>query len=242
MAMSLVVTSASAASTVGSVEDSLRNAYLSSPEFIAHMEADPAGAEAMLEKIIEDTLAARSGVAPYMDNDVRAWVNLTLIQQDGNTYCGPANVLMAIKGWGGTVPGSTTDAQQAYLAGIMGTDSTGTYVYRVRDCLNSYLSYMTYSYYQGAELSTLQFRSYIYNSLAHDRAPLLHARTKYLSYYNGHSTGHYITIGSYDSSTMEVTLYDSHPNDLYYGIHTVSYLEAYDSIASESGRYLIVNW
>ena len=99
-----------------------------------------------------------------------------------------------------------------------------------------------YSYYLGSTLTDLTFRSYLYNSLAYGRVPLLHAKTGALSYYNGHNTGHYIAVSKIDHSTMQVRLNDPNNNSSYYGTHYVSLSEALSCIHDYSSRYLICYW
>jgi len=140
-------------------------------------------------------------------------------------------------GLGGTVSGSTVSAKQQTLAAAMDTDVDGfTYAYKLTNTLNSYISTNNYAFYGGWTLSELAFRLIAFNSLSYDRAPILYAITENLPYYGGNLYYHYITVTDFDYTTMNMTLYDPHIDNRYYGIHSVSWQEAYNSI---SQRYLI---
>lgn len=153
---------------------------------------------------------------------------------------------MAIGGWNGTgsIKGKSPTDKLNTLARQIETETDGaSVVYKVRNTLNSYLSNYKYSYYAGNTLDLQRFRIYTFNSLAFDRAPILHARTEELSYYNGHESGHYITVTEMNYNTMKVRLHDPNYNNQYYGIHFVPYTEAYDSIhRPDETRYLICHW
>lgn len=231
-------------------EAELRNVYWSSSEFQAHYADDPADALATLDSIVDAYFASPqaetytpSSVAT-VDSDV-ASVDVTLVKQINSYSCGPASAYMAIDGWGGTgdITGSNTTAKLKTLASEMGTNSSdGTYVYKLRNGLNNYVSRYEYQYMEGSTISELNFRVYTYNSLTYNRAPILHAKTAALSYYNGHNTGHYITVTEFDYGPMEVRLHDPNNNSTYYGVHYVPYEEALSSIADYSGRYYICYW
>lgn len=244
-------------------EESLRSAYMNDSEFHAHLAADPKDAMDALDNAINNlgvidpadekkyieminasvgTVGTLGLMPMFWDNYNYAWVNTSLVQQINGYYCGPASVLMAIWGWGGNVSGSTNTAKQNTLASAMGTtSSSGTYVYRVRDTLNSYLGSNFYSYYLGSSLDQTTFRVYVFNSLSKNRAPILHAKTEYLSYYNGHASGHYITATDFNYDNMTIRLHDCNNNSSYYGVRSVAWQQVYNSIYA-SGRYLIVNW
>ena len=223
--------------------DSIRDAYSNSEQFQAHLRDDPAGAMQTLNHVIDRLLTPSASPMQTTPEDDYAWVDTVLVKQLNSISCGPACGYMAIYGAGeaSSIPGSSTTAKLQNLASEMGTASgVGTYVYRVANTLNDYISTYQYDYFSGDVLSESNFRLYAYNSLAHDRAPILHARTEYLSYYNGHATGHYITVADFDYDTMTMELYDPNNNSRYYGIHTVDWQEAYDCFTIPSGRYVIL--
>lgn len=224
-------------------EDNLRESYWNSEEFQMHYAQDPEGAIANLNHASAFNLGDSLSSA-YVTNDEVASVEAELVQQLNSYSCGPASAYMAIDGWGetGSIYGSSTEEKLRELASEMGTDRSGTYVYRVTNGLNLYTTDYDYSYYLGQTMTEQEFRIYTFNSLSYGRAPLLHARTALLSYYNGHNSGHYITVTEFDYGTEQVRLHDPNYNDAYYGIHYVPYTEAYDSINVESNRYYICYW
>lgn len=225
-------------------EEALRDSYFTSREFQMHYATDPVDALATLNKIVSDYYTPITAM-PYTTTDEEVVsVNTTLVQQPNGTYCGPTSSYMAIDGWNGTgdIRGKNTDEKIDQLAKDMYTDSSGSFVYRVRDGLNKYTNNYDYGYTKGTELTQFLFRIYTFNSLAYDRIPLLHAKTGSLSYYNGHNTGHYIAVTEFDYNTMDVRLHDPHNNNAYYGIHYVPYEEAFSSISDYSERYYIYYW
>lgn len=70
-------------------------------------------------------------------------------------------------------------------------------------------------------------------------APILHAKTQYLPYYDGHDSGHYIAVSEVDKTNGIVRLSDCNCNNDYYGVHVVSVGAAYEAIFQKSQRYLI---
>jgi hypothetical protein len=225
-------------------EAELRAVYWASSEFQAHYADDPADALASLDKAVEDYFSSFISTCSTTNDEV-ASVDTTLVQQLNGYTCGPASSYMAIDGWNGTgsITGTTTTAKLTRLATQMESNSSdGTYVYKLKNVLNTYTDDYDYAYYAGSTLDEFLFRVYTFNSLAYDRAPILHAKTAALSYYNGHNTGHYIAVTKFDYNTMEVRLHDPNNTAAYYGIHQVPYEEAYSSIADYSGRYYICYW
>ncbi len=115
------------------------------------------------------------------------------------------------------------------------------YVYQVVNALNKYNKYnQKYIYASGATMSLNTFENNVANSLTACRPVILHARTEHITYYGGHSSGHYISLDYINRTTDMVRLVDCNYSNVYYGIHSnVDLSDAYDSIASSSGRYLI---
>lgn len=234
-------------------EVQLRNMYMESDEFQAHYRHDPEDAMAMLDKIVEDLLPAFDNpvsITPLAGETDHAYVTTSLIRQSKDNNCSVANALMAIKGMGkySSVAGSSANAKQATLESqlIEGLGASGAKVYDVRQLLNRYTgNRYNYNYYQGLSVSSSTFRSYIYNSLVFDRAPLLHAWTEKLKYYNGHETGHYLTVTDMNYNTKKITVYDSNRNDKYYGKHGISFEEAFAIVQKDNvgaPRYFICYW
>ena len=225
-------------------EAEFRAAYWASSEFQAHYANDPVGAIASLDKAVEDYFSSFVSTHSSTDDEI-ASVSTTLVQQLNSYTCGPASSYMAIDGWDGTesIAGTTTSAKLKNLATQMGsTPGDGTLVYRLTKGLNTYTDKYDYTYYLGSTLDEFLFRVYTFNSLSFNRAPILHAQTAAISYYNGHSSGHYIAVTEFDYNTMEVRLHDPNNNSAYYGVHQVPYEEAYSSIADYSDRYYICYW
>ncbi len=222
------------------------------PQFQAYLKADPKGAMEMLDRItkklkdkkfVEDLEKAHrnkksTSIGPdSIYEDYYAYVTTTLVQQNNGYYCGPASALMAIWGWGGNVSGANNYAKQQTLGTAMGTNQTdGTYVYMLRNVLNSYISTNQYDYYGNWSLDWSTFMAYSFASLTADRAPIIRANTQTLSYYGGRSFIHYITITDFDYSTMRMCLYDPHIDNTYYGAHSEPSYNVFDACT-----YLIAN-
>ena len=229
-------------------EAELRAMYWASSEFQKFYENDPDDALASLDKAVEDYYvslpSSTYSTASYTAEDI-ASVSAVLVQQLNSYSCGPASAYMAIDGWSGTgsISGTTDTAKLQRLASQMNTNETdGTVVATLTGVLNGYVNSKKYSYYLGSTLDEFHFRVYAFNSLSYERAPILHAKTGALSYYNGFNRGHYITVTQFDYNTMEVRLHDPNYRDDYYGIHYIPYEEAHSSVADYSDRYFICYW
>ena len=165
------------------------------------------------------------------------------IKQTEDYNCGPATVLQSLYGMdsAGQVSGSTDAAKIATLEAACGTTSEdGTYVYKMAEVLNKYNIYgRKYQYTLGSSFGSIHsFKNCIATSLTCGKPVVLHARTEYLTYYEGTSLGHYLSLDVYDRRVETVRIVDCNNMDEYYGIHTVPVEEAYNCI-SASGRYLI---
>ena len=170
-----------------------------------------------------------------------ASVSTQIVIQPDNDTCGPASAYMALKGCGvaSYISGNTTEDKIHTLAIQMSTTSDGTSVPNLRNGMNYYLSTKLYSSTLCTNMSLYTFKNKIYYSLSNGRIVILHAKTNYLGYYNGHSFWHYIAVQACDEGQFNLTLYDSNKNLSYYGIHTVPASEAYNSIHAVAGRYII---
>ncbi len=212
--------------------------YENDEEFARHYEEDPESAKEMIERnvdnqlqyIKEETEGNRQG------NATNAWVTPLLVQQKNGDYCGPCSALQAIGIYGGYVAGTTNNAKQDTLAAAMGTNSSGTIVYNLTTVLNTYIP--GYSYKLGSNMTTASFKQVILNSLVNEKAPILHARTQYLTYYNGHASGHYICVTAFNNITSKIRLSDCNNDDDYYGTRSNPTSEAKAAV-SASNRYLI---
>lgn len=231
------------------IEKDVRDMYRNDKEFQMMVnEYGPKAGEEMIQMMVDSKLEKSAGarmIAPTAVLFDTASVDAPLIKQINSYYCGPANALQVIYSLGkeGSVSGSTDSSKQSTLGSNMGTASgVGTYVYKMRNELNKYVSSNQFSYIQvKGNLSYSDFLQGTFGSLANDRAPILHAKTQFLSYYNGYSTGHYITIQSVHGPSETCTLLDTNPNAKYYGYQNVPVSEAFDAVGALSGRYLIYN-
>lgn len=181
------------------------------------------------------------------------YVNIPLIQQTEKFYCGQTSALQALYGLGcaANVAGSSyKDKIDNIVKDFKALNNTfedlvnrqeGIMVYMVRDIMNYYSPIMKYRYLTNKNMTENDFRGRIETSLVYNAAPILHAQTKYLSYYGGKESGHYIVVSAYDRTTNKVTLKDCNYTNKYYGEHSVPLTEALDTITKDNkqSRYLI---
>ena len=175
------------------------------------------------------------------NNGQNLYTNVKLIQQTTTYNCGPTSALQVLYGMSrqGSVTGSTDAEKIQTLMSDCGTTSDGTYVYKLKDCLNKYSTNASYQYTEGRSMTQEQFQAKLETSLCYNIAPILHAKTQYLPYYEGHESGHYIAVREVDKVNGTVRLSDCNCNNTYYGVHVVSVGAAYESISQKSQRYLI---
>ncbi len=169
------------------------------------------------------------------------FANVKLIQQTTSKNCGPTAALQVLYGMGrqGDVSGSTDAEKINTLMKDCNTDDSGTYVGNLVNCLNKYSTLAKYRYTEGKTMTSSTFQAKLETSLFYNIAPILHAKTQYLPYYGGHSSGHYIAVSEVDRTTGNIRLSDCNWNNKYFGIHVENVEKVYQSIAAESGRYLI---
>lgn len=233
--------------------EEIRQEYLNDPEFYEYYLEYPVEANKIIADAIEDLskpvseafLNTRAG----NPETTHAWVNTRLIQQPNGHYCGPTSALMSVIGWDGEddVDGDTDNEKIETIAEMLGTTNSGTVPARIATKLNEILGTAPYHYsaFVHTTLTELQFRVYIFNSLAKDRAPIIHVRTEHLPYYNGYDTGHFITVTSYNYDVAnEMTLYDCNNNNAYFGVHQVTWEDAYagQTDNGHGNRYLTANF
>lgn len=167
------------------------------------------------------------------------------IKQTKTYNCGSTTTLQTLYGLNSAsnVKGSTDAAKIATLDAEYNVDAQGSmYVYQIVNALNKYTNLnSTYRYKVGTSfVSEYDLLCTIANSLTYCRPTILHARTKYISYYEGKATGHYLSVDYANRTTRQVRIVDCNYNSAYYGIHNnIPISEVYKSIAAESGRYLI---
>lgn len=178
----------------------------------------------------------------YAFPGVTASVPTVIVNQVEIPWCAPAAGYMALYGLGlsGSITGSEDIDKVGTLATAMGTNSGGTNLGVFVNVLNNYAGTGSYTYTYGAYMNYATFRVKVYYSLDDGYIPVILCNTASLPYYNNHSTGHYIAIQSFNSSTDIMTLYDSHNNSSYYGVHNVSAANVYNSITGSS-RALVYN-
>lgn len=229
--------------------------YLNSPEHMAEAAAKGISIE---ELLYQDALAAypmrvrvnkdaeaNDGISllDVGNNGQNLSANVKLIQQTTTFNCGPTAILQVLYGMAkqGSVSGETDADKINTLMKDCNAESSGAYVYQIRNCLNKYSTNAEYQYTAGTKMTQAEFQSKLETSLCYNIAPILHARTEYLPYYNGKEGGHYIAVREVDKANSAVRLSDCNWRSEYYGVHLVSVEEAYDSITkyTKEDRYLI---
>lgn len=166
-------------------------------------------------------------------------LDVPLYMQNTKYYCGPASVQMVLAYLGENVTQDT-------LAQQMNTQSSGgTYVYKIRDCLNNYLGSGTYKYVLTSEISFVNGMKY---SIDKNFPVICHIRTGALPIYNGRDSGHYVVTTGYFSvehnpngieDTKTIYYNDPHYNTAYYGAHTCTYTEMTNAINQNAGYYIM---
>ncbi|MGF7057592.1 BtrH N-terminal domain-containing protein [Brassicibacter mesophilus] len=226
------------------IEQKIRSEYVNDPMFQEEMEQyGVEHAEEYIQRMIDREYLKTTQISPMSIPNARIVLSMDVINQVNNTYCGPASTLQtftSIDNLYDEVAGDTDWDKLETLAGEMGTNSDGTIVYRVKNVLNDYVPRSNYAYDEYSEEKEEDFCEEVYNSLDAGYPAIIHAKTEYLNYYNGHVAGHYISVYGIDLERGKVYLADSHPKSTYRGKHVVTIREAYNSISAKSGRYLIV--
>lgn len=223
--------------------------YSTDEQFLLHIEDDKEDAINMLKVVIKSEIKKSKLRGNWYDGQYD--VNVPNIVQRTYTSCGAASALQAIssKGWEENVPGSRTDEKQIQLekdTGIYGT-SNGAVVGSITKSINKYINpdgtWMDATYVHRAmtNASKETFKQYIVESMLCGGAPILHAIPKYLtSYYPSSSTtGHYIAVKSIDTYNNTMTVSDCNWRGEYNGEFTITIDEAYNSVHSTAGRYLM---
>lgn len=185
-----------------------------------------------------------SAIVPYGigNNGLCLYTNVPLIQQTNRYNCGPTTALQVLYSMGcqNQVAGQTDSDKINQLGQESGTNSQdGTIVYKLTNTLNKYTTRADYRYILGSGMTMEDFQKKVETSLFYDVAPILHARTQHLEYYKGHKSGHYIAVCEVDNSTGKIRVQDCNISNEFFGQHTVSIEEAFNSINAEDLRYLI---
>lgn len=221
------------------------NIYKNDPLFSEDFLQSPEDALDMVKDVINGALVSLYRIQPaWTDGQIYSADGVPTHSQIQNNSCGAASALQVIvfRGGGSSIAGSTMNTKEATLISETNLNLNGSiYVYEVRNLINEYTIPNDYVYIECTNMSNSTFRTLVLNSLAQDRAIILHAIPKYLtSYYpSTATTGHYIVGTTYFAALDQFSLNDCHYNPSYNGIHTVAMTEAYNSIHSQSGRYLI---
>lgn len=223
--------------------------YLDDEQFIMHIDADREDAINMLEVIIRSEITKAKMRGNWYDGAYDVYV--PNIVQRTHTSCGAASALQAIysKGVENSVSGSTMTQKQIQLekdTGIFNT-TNGAMVYKVAQSINKYTNPTDgmvdsiYSYVEMTNVSKEKFKQYIVESMLCGGAPILHAIPKYFtSYYPSTSTnGHYIAVKSIDTYNNTMTVSDCNWRSEYNGEFEITIDEAYNSVHSKAGRYLL---
>ncbi|MBQ8412522.1 MAG: hypothetical protein IJX12_02810 [Lachnospiraceae bacterium] len=235
-------------------EEILEN-YAEDPEYNKMVAYSPELAEEYIDMLVQDRMGEQYQIEPTATDTYGtiAYCTVPVIEQSTTTNCSAATLLQTMYGLGkqSSVSGSTYAQKQSTLynyttnssapgARIESTPGTSLWVYEITLYLNSHLSSYSYEYRLGENMGFEQFKTYIWDSLVHNRPVMLHANTKYLSYYNNTELYHYLSLDYYDRSRGIVTIKDCNYDDAYGGSHSaVPVLEAYYAINKTSGRYLI---
>lgn len=223
------------------LRESILAEYEPLDEYQKQFRDDPEGASDMIDKIVDFKMKQMNRIDTRSGQGTISLIYYPEFKQKYYYYCGPASVLTAIYGMNAEsqVSGTSYNDKQTTLARAMNTDNDKfTYVYRVTNELNKYSSEL-YEYHH--EPTKSQMHHIIDGSLLSDNAPILHAETQYLNYYNGYSTGHYITVVYYnmamdDNEKGGLAVMDNNRDDKYYGTQEISMNEAY---AATRDRFLI---
>lgn len=246
------------------IEREVRESFKGSKEF--RMMVKEYGQQAG-EELIDEIVSGR--VEIYLNDTYKVKINsfynysvsvpVPVKAQINSYYCGPATVLQTLYGLqtagslSSPMPSGSDTQKQQTLGSNMGTNTSGTYVYRVRNELNKYVRSSKYVYALGS-MSFSTFANVVENSLRKNRPVVLHARTEYLPYYNGRASGHYISLDTYSETNMiqpysikgisssyihrTARLVDCNFNSTYRGFFTVPFTAVHNAVRYHS-RYVI---
>lgn len=205
-----------------------------------YIEIQSGGAE---EREINDEIISTFNTSLPLDR--RGWgescyPSVPTYQQETSYYCGPACLQMALYHITGT------RYSQSSLASEAGRNSNdGTYVYKMRNVMNSKQSSVLYAYDTISSQNDLQTK--IRLSIANEAPVFFHAMTAPLAMYNGVNLGHYllghVIYETGSANTVYVTYndpwYEDYGNGSVYGTHTDTLYNFYRSLTDYGSRYLI---
>ena len=158
-------------------------------------------------------------------------------QQEQNYYCGPASVKETLH----FINGSSLS--QSQYASDMGTNTSGTYVYQIRNELNNKQSAHTYTY---EDISTVsRFNQIVIADILDSDVGvpfIIHALTGSLYMYNGTTIHHYLVVNGANQTTQKVTYIDSWAYDYGRGTTLGQHTDTRSNVANtvtSSGRFVI---
>lgn len=141
------------------------------------------------EAIISEKEAVSNEITPFVANVSKA-LNVPMYKQEQNTWCGPASVQMVVKYVDGRY------FSQANIAAWMGTDSTGTYVYRIAQELNTYNGISGYGW---SNIKQRDLWTTVKTSINSNRPAIAKVFTQKINKNYSFYSGHYVVIKGYSS-------------------------------------------
>ncbi|MBQ7942973.1 MAG: hypothetical protein IJ326_02800 [Lachnospiraceae bacterium] len=199
--------------------------------------------EEYAEEFIEDVLNSRYRKMMRGGGGNECYQYVTNIKQTKTYNCGTTTALQTLYGLGsaGNVPGEDNSAKISTLDAKYNVDGQGhLIVYQLRNALNEYnKGSQRYIYEVGKNMTINTFEDNIARSLTNCKPVVLHAKTKYLTYYGGKDLNHYLSVDYINRTTDKVRIVDCNYNPEYYGVHIVTLEEAYNTINAETNRYMI---
>lgn len=223
--------------------------YKEDEQFKMHYQYSPESAMDMLRSIAESQ--NKPSVFAVSPGDAKAYCDVPLKQQTKSYNCGFATMLQTLYGMGkqSTVSGNSDSAKMDQLEAEMmemkiqsGQSGEKTaIVWMVASMLNSKTG-SSYKYVVGNSITQYEFYSLVRQSLTGNHPVILHARTKYLDYYDGNNYSHYLSLDQMDAGSDNFCrIADCNYKNEYYGYHNVTIQDAYETVSEEKGRYLIYN-
>lgn len=198
--------------------------------------------ENSINKMINESIISQDATPLGYSNDGRyVSSNVKLIKQTTDYNCGATAALQVLYGMNcqSNVAGNNDNEKINQLMKDAETNSSdGTYVYKLKNTLNKY-SRLKYMYTSCKDMDESNLKGKINDSLFYDTAPIIHADTSEIPYYNGYKTGHYIVISQLDLRNNIVRVKDCNNNGKYYGTHDITVSDVYNSIHKNGNRYLI---
>lgn len=162
-------------------------------------------------------------------------LSVPLYLQEQYYYCGPASTQMVLKYVTGVKYSQSTLASSNNL----NTTTNGTYVYKVTEVLNKYI---TTGQYQHVLTSRYAFGNSLIYSIDGNRPVICHVNPQYLPNYTGTATGHYLVSKGYSwgwsGSNYYSTVYYNDSNDDHYGTFDSPVSAMENAINQNAGYYI----